>query len=408
MATVAQLLGSLKVGFMPKCVPALPCLLALNLAIGMPTLMVSAANAADRSNRSNHTASAAARPATSRLDASFSGYILGPGDALQVELLDVPEYSGVFSIGPDGTLYLPRLRALYVEGLTVDELRYFLEQQFRTYVKAPQVYVRPVVYRPVSVYLGGEIRRPGYYLLSGQQALTDTKLGISGQAVSGSIPSAVPLDPELPPASLGAGRVRQPTVFDAIRAGQGVTPFSDLANVSVTRKQPLSSGGGKIRANLNFQRLITEGDESQNIRLYDGDVVVVNRSSVVLRDQILKAADTNLSPDQIEVFVSGRVSQPGAKILPQGATLNQALMAAGGPKVLRGAVEFVRFSRDGSTDRRRFSYQPSAAPGNYRNPVLMPGDVVRVNDSLLSASAEVLNEFTGPVLTVYSLYRIFQ
>ena len=39
-------------------------------------------------------------------------YMLGPGDAVQVELLDVPEYSGVFSIGPDGTLYLPRLRAL--------------------------------------------------------------------------------------------------------------------------------------------------------------------------------------------------------------------------------------------------------------------------------------------------------
>ena len=32
-------------------------------------------------------------------------YILGPGDAVLVELLDVPEYSGVFSIGPDGSIY---------------------------------------------------------------------------------------------------------------------------------------------------------------------------------------------------------------------------------------------------------------------------------------------------------------
>ncbi|MEB3234426.1 MAG: polysaccharide biosynthesis/export family protein, partial [Cyanobacteriota bacterium] len=61
----------------------------------------------------------------------YDSYILGPGDAVQVELLDVPEYSGVFTIGPDGTLYLPRLRALYVEGLTVEELRYFLNQQFK-------------------------------------------------------------------------------------------------------------------------------------------------------------------------------------------------------------------------------------------------------------------------------------
>ena len=63
--------------------------------------------------------------------------ILGPGDSLQIELLDIPELSGSFSIGPDGTIYLPRLRALYVEGLTVEELRYFLTEQFKAYVKNP-------------------------------------------------------------------------------------------------------------------------------------------------------------------------------------------------------------------------------------------------------------------------------
>ena len=60
----------------------------------------------------------------------FDAYILGPGDTLQVEVLDIPEFSGTFSIGPDGTMYLPRLQTLYVEGLTVEELRYFLTQQF--------------------------------------------------------------------------------------------------------------------------------------------------------------------------------------------------------------------------------------------------------------------------------------
>lgn len=78
-------------------------------------------------------------------------YILGPGDAVVVELLDVPEYSGVFTIGPDGTLYLPRLRSLFVEGLTVEELRYFLTQQFSSYVRDPQVFVSPAAYdRSVS------------------------------------------------------------------------------------------------------------------------------------------------------------------------------------------------------------------------------------------------------------------
>lgn len=101
-------------------------------------------------------------PSASALQRSrvvYDAYILGPGDSLQVELLDIPELSGTFSIGPDDTMYLPRLRALYVEGLTVEELRYFLTQQFKAYVKNPQLYVRPVGYRPIRIYVGGEVRR---------------------------------------------------------------------------------------------------------------------------------------------------------------------------------------------------------------------------------------------------------
>ena len=71
--------------------------------------------------------------------------------------------------------------------------------------------------------------------------------------------------------------------------------------------------------------LITEGNESQNIRLFDGDTVVVARSPVELREQIIKAGQTNLSPDFVQVFVTGRVREPGTKILPQGASLDQAL-----------------------------------------------------------------------------------
>ena len=62
---------------------------------------------------------------------TFDAYILGPGDGLEIELLDLPALSGRFTIGPDGTIYLPQLRALYVEGLTIEELRLFLTDQFR-------------------------------------------------------------------------------------------------------------------------------------------------------------------------------------------------------------------------------------------------------------------------------------
>ena len=170
----------------------------------------------------------------------------------------------------------------------------------------------------------------------------------------------------------------------------------------------MSQGGGKVQAKVNFLRLISDGDEEVNIRLYDDDSIFVRKSENVLRDQLLAASRTNLSPDFIEVFVSGRVKEPGPQQLPQGASLNQAIASAGGPKLLRGRVEFLRFTQDGATDRRIFDYRPKAKSGDYRNPVLMPGDVVRVNESVMSASLALLNEITAPAIGLYSVYSIYR
>jgi len=198
-----------------------------------------------------------------------------------------------------------------------------------------------------------------------------------------------------------------PTVFDAIRTAQGITPYSDLSTVQVTRKQALSSGGGRIRTKLNFVSLITEGDESQNIRLFDGDVVSVGKSDVVLREQLLKAGQTNLSPQFIQVYVSGRVVQPGGVTLPQGSALIQAINLAGGVRLLKGKVELNRYTREGEVDRRIFSYNPNAPSASYQNPILMAGDIVRVQDSVLSAGVGLVNELATPFVGVYGLYSIF-
>ena len=338
-------------------------------------------------------------------------YILGPGDALIVELLDVPEYSGIFTIGPDGTLYIPRLRSVFVEGLTVEELRYSLTRQFSAYVHDPQVFVSLAAYRPIRVYVGGEVARPGYYDLSEQQ-VAGTEVS-KFDSVNIDLPKSggrgviTETGPRIGGVNINRG-LRLPTVFDALRNAGGVTPFSKLSDVTVTRKRPLSNGGGKIRTTLNFLTLITEGNESQNIRLFDGDTIVVGRSPVELREQIILAGQTNLSPDFIQIYVTGRVRDPGSKVLPQGASLDQALAASGGQKLLRGQVEFIRFNRDGSTDKRKFFVRGANPAGSYKNPILMAGDVVRVNDSPLSATVSVLNDITGPALGVYSVYSLFR
>ena len=341
-----------------------------------------------------------------RRQVRYDSYVLGPGDSLQIEIIDIPELSGSYSIGPDGTLYLPRLRAVYASGLTIEELRSFLTQQFASFVKRPRLYVRPIGYRPIRVFVGGEVKRPGYYQLSGANfnLQQSSGSGVGGSAVDSKAANEIAVGNLI---SSPFSSTALPTVFDALRTAQGLTPYSDLRKVTVTRRLPEGEGGGKVRTELNFLNVIISGDESQNLRLFDGDVVVVTKSDEILRDQLLKAGQTNLSPQFVQVFVSGRVKQPGPQILPQASTLNQAIISAGGPKVLKGKVEFVRFTREGEVDRRRFNYNPGAPAEANSNPVLMAGDIIRVDDSILSATLEVVNEITAPAITGYALYGIF-
>ena len=352
-----------------------------------------------------------------RAKINYDAYILGPGDGLQIELLDLPELSGRFSIGPDGTLYLPRLRALYVQGLTVEELRSFLKQQFSTYVRDPQLYVRPVVYRPIRIYVGGEVRRPGYYTLGGETPRTrlsesvETQKLQAGNAIDVNRAGLeqVPGGASTGPGGSGLSTFGAvfPTVFDAIRSAQGITPYTDLSKVQVIRNRAEGLGGGRIRTNLNFLSLITEGNESQNIRLFDGDTLKIGKSDIVLKDQLLKAGQTNLSPQFIDVFVTGRVNLPGGVVVPQGSSLNQAISMAGGAKLLKGKVEFVRFNQQGTVDRRIFAYSPGARADAPNNPILAAGDLIRVNDSILSSSVNVLSELTMPFVGLYSFYSLF-
>ena len=131
------------------------------------------------------------------------------------------------------------------------------------------------------------------------------------------------------------------------------------------------------------------------------------RSNEINREQIIKAGQANISPQFLQVYVSGRVNTPGGVILPQASAMNQAITLAGGLKLMHGSIEFVRFTREGEIDRRIFKYNPNAPSDDYRNPILMAGDIIRVRDSLASASVGLLTELTAPIVGIYSVYSMY-
>ena len=92
-----------------------------------------------------------------------------------------------------------------------------------------------------------------------------------------------------------------PTVFDAIRAAGGITRFSNLKAVELVRIKKLSDGGGRKKTILDFENVIFTGDISQNIRIYDGDTININRLDEINLKQLTKASKSNLNSKFINV-----------------------------------------------------------------------------------------------------------
>ncbi len=341
-------------------------------------------------------------------------YILGPGDILNISVIrDVDELNTTNAIDSSGTIYLPKLNRVNVSGLTITELNNALNIKYKDYVLRPNVQVQILSYRPVRVYLDGEIQDPGLYTLQGSffpviqeknqfenKEINSKQINFLKNQLSNS--SNFKLNLFNTSSNIGT----YPTVFEAIRAAGGITQYSDLSNISLVRINTRSNGGGKIKTKLNFLDLINYGDNSQNIRIYDGDVITINKSETESIVQLNKAIKTNLNPKFINVFVSGMVESPGVQIISRASTLNDAIAIAGGKKTLSGKVNFIRIKADGSIDKRKISFDEKSKPGSFKNPYLREKDILFVQKSSFNKASTVITEITAPLVGIYRSYEL--
>ena len=204
-----------------------------------------------------------------------------------------------------------------------------------------------------KVYINGEVNRPGLYELTYTKNKEINKpkniVGLNEFSIN--------------QADLSTSSV--PRLFDALRLVEGLTNKADLSEIKIVRNNAKSLGGGKIQAKVNMLNLLKNGDQSQNIKLFDGDYIFIPASENIILDQLIDINKTNLNPREIEVFISGNVTKPGRLILRQNTSLVKAIMAAGGKNNSTGNVEFVRLKRDGKSDRRVFKLNDSATKGSF-------------------------------------------
>ena len=329
-----------------------------------------------------------------------SNYLLDAGDVLYIDFVGLDFYSGSYTINSNGQLILPEIDAINVSSLTLEEVKTKLVLLYEDYILDPKINVNIIGYKPVTIFIKGEVKNPGLYTLNINQKQEITGLKIPQL----SLPLNYRSD-----ASTGiqSSFSNRPRLYFALQNASGVTNRADLSNIKILRKNSNTQGGGKIETTVDLLSTITEGDQSQNIHIFDGDTITIPKSKKLIREQVLAINKTNLNPNIINVFITGNVFKPGSFQLSKGSTLNQAIASTGGKKIMTGKIEFIRFRSDGSTFKNNFAFDSTAKSNSPKNPVLMDGDIINVRRTLLGSTTEVIREISSPVLGGYGLYKIF-
>ena len=112
-----------------------------------------------------------------------SPYLIGAGDVLFINFRGVEFYSGTYSINPEGFIDLPEIGNLEVQGITIEELKVFLEDKYKNIIFDPDITIKIANYRPVSIYVSGEVKKPGLYKLQYQSISLKKSIGNNNDMV---------------------------------------------------------------------------------------------------------------------------------------------------------------------------------------------------------------------------------
>lgn len=270
---------------------------------------------------------------TNRLDPSLlrtptNLFTLGPGDKLDIELVDETNSLSSTVVGPDGKIYFNLLPGVDVWGLTLGQTRQVLERDMEKYERGqPQINVTLRDVESKHVWMLGRFERPGIYNLAAPTTLLEAIATAGGsQSFAGQrqISEGGPLGEDL----------------------------ADLHHSFIVRN-------GKMLP-VDFYALLDKGDLSQNIYLKPDDFVYFAPAYAK------------------EVYVLGAVTLPQPIQYVTGMTLMQAIAGAYG--TVRDAylahVTIIRGSL--ATPQVAFVNYYDIVKGRTPDIALEPNDIVYV------------------------------
>jgi len=120
-------------------------------------------------------------PADTLRNTAAASYVVGPGDILEVTVLDQAEVSRSTTVQPDGRFTMPLLGDIEVAGKTVAEIQRFITEALsKDFLVNPQVEVRVREYASQFALVLGEVMNPGRRALRGGTRLIDVLIESGG------------------------------------------------------------------------------------------------------------------------------------------------------------------------------------------------------------------------------------
>lgn len=298
------------------------------------------------------------------------GYVLGPGDQVQLSVYGYDEYTEQKTILPDGTITLSLVGAVQAAGLTTEQLTQSLTARLNQLLVNPVVTVELGQLRPVTVTVSGEVRRPGPLQLAESNAAGN---------------DASPLK----------------TLNEALIAAGGVTQDADIRQVTLTRAVP---NGGTESIAVDLWAAIASPDAPSAIILQEGDSIYVPRLTADAQIDRRLLARSSYAPETIRVRVVGEVTSPGEVAVPPDSTISSAVAIAGGPTedARLSRVAYIRLNEAGQVERETIDLRNLT--DSYQ---VQEGDVIMVPKRTDASVIDVAGQVFGPLGAILSIFRGF-
>lgn len=101
-------------------------------------------------------------------------YVVGPNDLIIVDVLGAPEYSSLLSttggfrgsrVDGNGFIQMPTLGLVKVGGMTLAQIRDYIQDLLKEYIKEPSVIVEVTEYKSYPIYILGQFKNTGIFYM---------------------------------------------------------------------------------------------------------------------------------------------------------------------------------------------------------------------------------------------------